>query len=61
MIDFATYRRLHPGPKKSSYNAEERDSDADIMIQENPPEDETINLFPSMVIGYNLRLKKWRK
>ena len=59
MIDFATYRMLHQESKKSTHKAEERDFDVDLMIQENPPEDDTINLFPSTLIGYNLRLKKW--
>lgn len=57
MIDFSTYKKMHPA--KVSQKPEEREFDDDIMIQENLPAEDVMNLFPSTVAGYNLRLKKW--
>ncbi|TGJ78878.1 hypothetical protein E0Z10_g9881 [Xylaria hypoxylon] len=63
MIDYSTYRRLHPETtkqlSKNDVRSREDGIDADVLSQENPPEDGTINLLPSTLIGYNLRLKKW--
>ncbi|KAI0475739.1 hypothetical protein GGR56DRAFT_433186 [Xylariaceae sp. FL0804] len=65
MIDFSTYRRLHPEsdteqPETDPRRREQHGTyDTDIMAEEDPPKNETIYLFPSTLIGYNLRLKKW--
>ncbi|KAK0644220.1 hypothetical protein B0T16DRAFT_417343 [Cercophora newfieldiana] len=66
VIDFTTYRKLHPETKKSlrsehSHDGQQGDSqlEKDFMQREAPPTDETINLSPSVLVGFNLRLKKW--
>ena len=67
MIDFLTYRKLHPeasklhksGRRKQNDEAELEEFDKELLLLEKPPDDESIFLFPSVVMGYNLRLKKW--
>jgi hypothetical protein len=66
MIDFATYRKLHPDPAPRStdvgiwgYEDGTAKSDKEMMHQENPPEDEMINILPFVTVGFNIRLKKW--
>jgi hypothetical protein len=66
MIDFATYLKLHPESAESrKYRtyAEGLDDEAEVikemMDQEGPPPTDIINLFPSEIVGFNLRLKKW--
>ncbi len=66
MIDSATYLKLHPESaenRKSRTYAEGPDLEAEaikeIMDQEDPPSTDIINIFPSVIVGFNLRLKKW--
>ena len=65
MIDFATYRKLHPDPAPRSdlriweYGHGTDKSDKEMMQQDNPPEDEMINILPFVTVGFNIRLKKW--
>ncbi|KAH6988873.1 P-loop containing nucleoside triphosphate hydrolase protein [Ilyonectria sp. MPI-CAGE-AT-0026] len=62
MIDFAMYTKLHPESNKFAGRRDRRGKrslEIDVMSQDEPPDDGSINLFPSAVIGYNLRLKKW--
>jgi len=65
MIDFATYSKLHheqPKKRAKASTKEQEDiaeGDKDMMRREKPPSDEMINLFPSVSVGFNLRLKKW--
>ena len=66
MIDFATYLKLHPEAaesRKFPTHAEGPDHEAEIikelMNQDEPPSTDIISLFPSVIVGFNLRLKKW--
>jgi hypothetical protein len=57
MVDYSTYYELHPS---SAYDDAidyfERTNKRD---QNEAPQNEVIYLFPSTVIAFNLRLKKW--
>jgi hypothetical protein len=59
MIDMATYRKLHS--ESGTRELPRDDIGPDAMAQEDPPGDGENLLFPSRIIGYNLRLKKWGK
>jgi hypothetical protein len=65
MIDFITYRKLHPETAvrrvRGAHTQEvsEDEFDKRLLEQENPPATDIINLFPPVIIGFNLRLKKW--
>jgi hypothetical protein len=65
MIDFATYKQLHAdSPKfKRAYpllnKRDRKEMDADVMKSEEPPPSPDLLVFPSAIIGYNLRQKKW--
>ena len=60
MIDIETYKTLHPNGvlAQSRHNS---DMKPEVMARDQPPEGETILVFPPSLIGYNLRLKKWGK
>ncbi len=66
MIDSATYLKLHPEAaesRKFPTHAEGLDHEAELikelMTQKEPPSTDIISLFPSVIVGFNLRLKKW--
>lgn len=70
MIDFTTYRKLHPETTRrkklgryfvgqGSSEDEPEEVDEEIIKREDPPGTRIINLFPSVIVGFNLRLKKW--
>jgi hypothetical protein len=59
MIDMATYRKLHS--ESVTREPAQDDIGPEAMAQEDPPGDGQNLLFPSRIIGYNLRLKKWGK
>lgn len=62
MIDFAMYIKLHPQSKPQTDRRDKKNSDVDVLAEEGPPpDDDSINLFPSALVGYNLRLKKWSR
>lgn len=71
MVDFQTYTKLHPEskgqlPKTDFKFAETRalgreDLSADTMCRAEPPSEPGIYVFPSTVVAYNLRQKKWGK
>ena len=58
MVDIETYKTLHPDSEiaQSEYHA---DIDAKDMARDDPPKGDSILLFPHMLIGYELRRKKW--
>lgn len=65
MIDYGTYKQLHsdsPGLRKAfpHLNARDRkEMDPGIMDRNEPPPVPERLVFPSSIIGYNLRQKKW--
>ncbi|KAI0198305.1 hypothetical protein F4808DRAFT_472922 [Astrocystis sublimbata] len=63
MIDYSTYERLHPETNAKALKVRilqrQEELEVDIMARESLPENGMINLLPSTLIGYNLRLKKW--
>ncbi|WAO92379.1 Hypothetical protein NCS54_00988500 [Fusarium falciforme] len=66
MIDFGTYKQLYSeSPKfKASYpsltSTDRNEMSASVMKCETPPEGPELFVFPSKLIGYNLRQKQWR-
>ncbi|KAJ3540144.1 hypothetical protein NM208_g5192 [Fusarium decemcellulare] len=66
MVDFDTYKQLHSdSPKfKEAFpflNKRDRKEMKTAMMEcEDPPQGPELMVFPSKVIGYNLRQKKWR-
>ena len=67
MIDFDTYKQLHSDSKNfaEAYpelrSRKRKEMDASIMDSEQMPEGSESFVFPSTIVGYNLRQKKWRK
>ncbi|KAH7196524.1 uncharacterized protein B0J16DRAFT_1317 [Fusarium flagelliforme] len=65
MIDFNTYKQLHSDSTnfKTTYlslgDPERREIDAALMDGDELPEGSESFVFPSTVVGYNLRQKKW--
>jgi hypothetical protein len=65
MIDFDTYEQLHSDSNtfKKEYwsidNPKCEHMDPAVMSLDEPPSGADINVFPSTIIGYNLRSKKW--
>lgn len=58
MIDTSTYKKLHSSNLSSGIPCRD-DMGPEAMAREEPPVDDTVLLFPSIVTGYNMRLKKW--
>ncbi|MCJ1268457.1 hypothetical protein MMC22_008345 [Lobaria immixta] len=58
MIDINTYKTLHP---ESSLNREDISlkMDAVAMANDDPPEGDSLLLFPPIFTGFNLRVKRW--
>lgn len=67
MIDFTTYKQLHSDSTnfKTTYlsllDPNRREMDAALMDGDELPEGSEPFVFPSTIVGYNLRQKKWRK
>ncbi|GCB27380.1 ATPase family AAA domain-containing protein 3 [Aspergillus awamori] len=61
MIDFPTYLQLHPPEGQNSKILREPGEEIppERMEIDEPPSSPEIFLFPSTVVGYNLRRKKW--
>ncbi|GKT55434.1 AAA family ATPase [Colletotrichum tofieldiae] len=66
MIDFNTYKQLHSDSYKfrSAYpfldNPDRKEMKADIWELDDPPSGQELYIFPSTMVGYNLRQKKWQ-
>jgi hypothetical protein len=58
MIDFPTYRQLHP-ESKSSPTTNRTEIPRERMDNDEPPTAPEIFLFPPRIVGFNLRRKKW--
>ncbi|KAH7397487.1 P-loop containing nucleoside triphosphate hydrolase protein [Pyrenochaeta sp. MPI-SDFR-AT-0127] len=60
MIDFNTYRSLHPFSEDTLSNRLNQDKmDEKQMEMEEPPDEQFQYLVPTQIKGYNLRTKKW--
>ncbi|GKU09061.1 unnamed protein product [Fusarium langsethiae] len=66
MVDFNTYKQLHSDSNKfkiaypSLTNPYRKQMDPSLMECDEPPEGSELFIFPSTVVGYNLRQKKWQ-
>ncbi|KAM0402758.1 hypothetical protein ACHAPZ_004249 [Fusarium culmorum] len=66
MIDFNTYKQLHSDSHKfkmaypSLTNPYRKEMEPSVMESDEPPEGAELFVFPSTVVGYNLRQKKWQ-
>jgi hypothetical protein len=61
MVDFDTYKELHPG---SSYMRQEgyiSGRKPNLPKDGSEPEEPEIYLFPKLIPGFDLRRKKWGK
>lgn len=67
MIDFNTYKQLHSDSNKfkttylSPASTDRKEMEAKVMECDDPPQGPELFVFPSTIVGYNLRQKKWRK
>ncbi|KAI1074171.1 P-loop containing nucleoside triphosphate hydrolase protein [Whalleya microplaca] len=61
MIDYATYKRLHPDSKMPlvGRTTETKYVSQAVMDRDEPPAAPERYIFPNNIIGYNLRAKKW--
>ncbi|RBR25419.1 uncharacterized protein FIESC28_01856 [Fusarium coffeatum] len=66
MMDFDTYKQLHSDSKNFTEAYPElgswkrKEMDASIMDSEQMPQGSESFVFPSTIVGYNLRQKKWQ-
>ncbi|PYI09863.1 P-loop containing nucleoside triphosphate hydrolase protein [Aspergillus sclerotiicarbonarius CBS 121057] len=58
MIDFRTYWQLHPSDKSTS-TTNRTEITSERMEFDEPPSEPEIFLFPSHIVGFDLRRKKW--
>jgi hypothetical protein len=63
MIDYATYKLMHPhDPKKNPQVVNEDDLGPDVMAHEEPPADDSFLLcLPNSIPGFNMNKKEWSK
>lgn len=67
MIDFNTYKQLHSDSHKfrMAYpfltNPNRKEMETSLADRDEPPKGPELFVFPSTIVGYNLRQKKWRK
>ena len=62
MIDFPTYKQLHPSDSETVVLPGDREEILpERMDLDEPPSAPELFLFPSTIIGFNLRRKKWGK
>lgn len=61
MIDFPTYKQLHPSDPKTVLLGNCEEILPEQMDLDEPPSAPELFLFPSTIIGFNLRRKKWGK
>jgi hypothetical protein len=59
MIDFHTFRKLHPENKSHTIENPAETMSQDEMDQEEPPDEAFLYLVPLQTKGFNLRTKKW--
>ena len=59
MVDFHTYKQLHPN--KHTYYKIHDYLDPAATASDEPPPAPSIYVFPNKIPGYNLRSKKWGK
>lgn len=57
MVDFKTYRKLHPSMLSTSSLVDELGPEA--LAKDEPPDEQFELLLPLKIKGYNLRRKKW--
>ncbi|KAI6758223.1 hypothetical protein HG530_010463 [Fusarium avenaceum] len=66
MIDFNTYKQLHSDSIKfkttylSPASTDRKEMEAKVMECDDPPQGPELFVFPSSIVGYNLRQKKWQ-
>ncbi|KAH6954339.1 P-loop containing nucleoside triphosphate hydrolase protein [Fusarium avenaceum] len=66
MIDFNTYKQLHSESNKlkttdpSPASTDRKEMEAKVMESDDPPQGPELFVFPSTIVGFNLRLKKWQ-
>lgn len=60
MVDFPTYRQLHP-PEHPLVRKKRTEIPPERLEADDPPSAPEIYLFPSRIVGYNFRRKKWGK
>ncbi|KAH7245220.1 P-loop containing nucleoside triphosphate hydrolase protein [Fusarium tricinctum] len=66
MIDFNTYKQLHSDSNKfktaypSPARPDRKEMEAKVMECDDPPQGPERFVFPSTIVGYNLRQKKWQ-
>jgi len=56
MVDFHTFRKLHP---ENTYDLLDEIMSQEAMDQEEPPNKDFLYLVPLQTKGFNLRTKKW--
>lgn len=61
MIDFKTYKELHPDAKVAGSLAKSQDRviDDEVMDSDEPPQEPDLLVLPNTLVGYNFRQKKW--
>lgn len=61
MVDIEIFKTLHQESSlaRSAIAPDRADIDAKRMSKDNLPDGDSIFLFPPMMIGYELRRKKW--
>jgi hypothetical protein len=60
MVDFTTYRQLYP-LEKPQLRMDRTEIPSERMADDKPPVAPEIFFFPSRIVGFNLRRKKWGK
>jgi hypothetical protein len=60
MIDFKTYWQLHP-PEYPPFRKNRTEIPPERMEADDPPSALEIYFFPSRIVGFNFRRKKWGK
>jgi hypothetical protein len=60
MVDIETYKKLHPNSAVAESNLPPNLSRKEMM-SDDPPLDDALLLFPSIIPGYNLLRKTWGK
>lgn len=59
MIDFETYKELHPKNQYSTMNSHLLDKVTTLPTDGSEPRAPEIYLFPPRIPGFDLRRKKW--
>ena len=61
MVDYSTYKTLHPGDSGPGHliSAGRPENDPGRAAKDEPPPGDELLVFPPTLIGYNLQKKKW--